>query len=68
MTHPNDDNSLDGSQICILWHAAERSPAASLIAALTKRGMRVTTTSSMHSRVWDSMPMRQICQAGRDRA
>lgn len=36
-------------QVCILWHAAERSPADALVRALINRGLAVTLATSKHA-------------------
>lgn len=37
------------TQVCILWHAAERSPADALVRALINRGLAVTLATSKHA-------------------
>ncbi len=37
------------TQVCILWHAAERSPADALVRALINRGLSVTLATSKHA-------------------
>jgi len=49
MTHAHDSNPKDPDQVCILWHAADRSPADALVRVLSKRGFAVMPTSSMHT-------------------
>jgi len=41
--------AADPSQVCILWHAAERPPNESLVRALSKRGFSVMPTTSGHT-------------------
>jgi len=54
--HPNQATQIDADdhdQVCILWHRAEGSPAASpsesLIRVLNKRGFAVAPVSSKHA-------------------
>ncbi len=54
--HPNQTTKIDADdhdQVCILWHRAEGSPAASpsesLIRVLKKRGFAVAPVSSKHA-------------------
>jgi hypothetical protein len=43
------DQSQAPSQVCILWHAPAKEPSASLIRALSTRGLAVMPTSSPHT-------------------
>jgi hypothetical protein len=43
------DQSQAPSQVCILWHAPAKEPSASLVSALSSRGLAVMPTSSPHT-------------------